>query len=75
MNLPCPPHSNCLFWMLAALHLFGGSWGWRWSHNYLGPHFYWIAPDGAAWSYSPLYPKRIPWDIAWFRGRIRQERP
>lgn len=65
-----PYRSNCLLWALAMLHTRGGSITWRWSRNIYFPHWVWIAPDGSHWSYSPRRPRRVPWDLCWFKGRI-----
>ena len=74
MGLPAPHRSNCLVWAWCMRLLFGGRIKPRWSHNYPGPHFIWVSPEGDKWSYSPVNPIwPIPYNLLWFRGKVVAE--
>ena len=68
-----PTRSNCYFW---------ARWQWWRRGGYLVkrrsrfsraiPHYLWSRDLRTFWSYSPIKPKRPPWDFLWFRGRVHR---
>lgn len=68
-----PKRSNCLAWAWWRFWSRGGYLVTRRSHySRVVPHFLWSRDLKTFWSYSPIKPKRPPWDFLYFRGWIKR---